>query len=254
MEQSYQEFAYTYDMFMDNIPYEEWEKYILNILKRENVHSGILLDLGCGTGILTEMLANKGYDMIGIDLSEDMLNVAMDKKYESGNDILYLNQDMREFELYGTVAAVISVCDSLNYILEEEELLQVFKLVNNYLDPSGIFIFDMTTENKYLKVGDGTIAENRQEASFIWENTYYKDKKINRYDITIFEQGEDGRYDKYEETHYQKVYNPEKVKELLERAGMEFVGVFDVGTQQPPSKESERIYFVAREKGKQTKN
>ncbi len=246
MEQSYGEFAYTYDMFMDNIPYTEWSRYIIELLKKNNVSEGLVLDLGCGTGTMTELLAEAGYDMIGIDLSEDMLNVALDKKYESGHDILYLNQDMREFELYGTVNAIVSVCDSMNYILEEKELLQVFRLVNNYLDPSGVFVFDMTTEAKYKNVGD-VVAENREDASFIWENTYYEDKKVNRYDITIFEKSEDGRYDKYEETHFQKVYEIEKVKELLTKAGLEFIAVYDALKFEEPDSESERIYFIARE-------
>ncbi|MBE5939708.1 MAG: class I SAM-dependent methyltransferase [Lachnospiraceae bacterium] len=250
MEQSYGEFAYTYDMFMDNIPYKEWGEYLVGLLKENNISDGLIADLGCGTGTITEFLANEGYDMIGIDLSEDMLNVALDKKYESGNDILYLNQDMREFELYGTVRAIVSVCDSMNYILEDSELLQVFKLVNNYLDPAGIFIFDMTTEAKYKSVGEGVIAENREDASFIWENTYFYDKKVNRYDITIFEKGDDGRYDKYEETHYQKVYSVSRVKELLTEAGLEFVAVYNALTHNEPDGESERIYFVAREKQK----
>ncbi len=249
MEQSYGEFAYTYDMFMDNIPYEQWNMYLCQLLQQNNVKEGLVLELGCGTGTMTELLADSGYDMIGIDLSEDMLNVALDKKYESGNDILYLCQDMRQFELYGTVAAIVSVCDSLNYILKEEELLQVFKLANNYLDPGGVFIFDMTTATKFRNVGE-VVAENREEASFIWENTFYEDEGINRYDITIFEKGEDGRYNKFEETHFQKVYDVNIVKQLLEDAGLEFVAMYEAMTYEKPTDNSERIYFIAREKTK----
>ena len=102
--------------------------------------------------------------MIGVDNSGEMLAEAMEKRVESGHDILYLLQDMQEFELYGTVRAIVSVCDSLNYITEREELLQVFRLVNNYLDPEGLFLFDMNTIHKYRDIlGDTTIAENRDE-------------------------------------------------------------------------------------------
>ena len=133
---------------MDNIPYEEWAEYLMTLLREYNVNNGLVLDLGCGTGNMTELLANAGYDMIGVDNAEEMLEIAMEKRAESGHDILYLLQDMREFELYGTVKAIVSICDSINYITEEEDLLEVFKLANNYLDPQGVFIFDFNTVYK----------------------------------------------------------------------------------------------------------
>lgn len=247
MEEAYSEFAYSYDMFMDNIPYESWGKYICELLMENGIRDGLVLELGCGTGNMTEILAGAGYDMIGIDISDDMLNIALEKKYESGHDILYLNQDMRDFELYGTVRAVVSVCDSVNYILNEEEVLKTFKLVNNYLDPGGIFIFDMITEKKFVNIGDSTIADNRDDASFIWENTYYKEEKINRYDLTIFEKSEDGRYDRYDETHYQRVYDKEVIQKLLEEAGLEFVTAYNAISHDYPDNNSERIYYIAKE-------
>lgn len=138
---AYSSFASVYDQFMDNVPYEEWAEYLTGLLGEYQVHDGLVLDLGCGTGSLTEILAKKGYDMIGIDNSEDMLQIAMEKRADSGLDILYLLQDMREFELYGTVAAVVSICDSMNYLTDYEDLVQTLKLVNNYLDPQGCFYF-----------------------------------------------------------------------------------------------------------------
>ena len=149
---SYTGFANMYDLFMDNIPYQQWSEYLISLLKSYGINEGLILDMGCGTGNITEPLAKAGYDMIGIDNSEDMLGIAMDKRYDSGLDILYLCQDMREFELYGTVAAAVSICDSMNYILEYDELVQVFKLVNNYLDPNGLFIFDLNTIHKYENI------------------------------------------------------------------------------------------------------
>ena len=171
--ETYGSFAKVYDLFMDNVPYEEWCVYITGLLKEYGVAEGLLLELGCGTGKLTRLLQQAGYDMIGIDNSEEMLGIAMQAEYEKertdagetaaaacgGTDvqrqntkILYLLQDMREFELYGTVRAVVSICDSMNYILQEDELLQVFRLVNNYLDPGGIFIFDLNTLYKYREI------------------------------------------------------------------------------------------------------
>ena len=129
--EAYTDFADVYDTFMDETPYEEWCEFLNRILEEYKVPKGLVLDLGCGTGTLTEMLSQEGYDMIGVDNSEQMLAIAMEKRDESGENILYLLQDMREFELYGTVRAVYSACDSVNYILEEEDLRRVFSLVNN---------------------------------------------------------------------------------------------------------------------------
>ena len=248
---AYTSFASVYDTFMDNIPYDEWSSYLISLLKEYGVGDGLVLDLGCGTGSVTERLAAAGYDMIGVDLSEEMLQIAMEKRMESGHDILYLLQDMREFELYGTVRAVVSICDSMNYILEEEDLKQVFSLVNNYLDPGGIFIFDLNTEYKYEKIlGDSTIAEDREESSFIWENTYDKEERMNEYALTLFIREEDDLYRKYQEMHYQKAYRLAEVREALEAAGMEFIAVYDAFTREPAKEDSERVYVIAREKGK----
>lgn len=175
----------------------------------------------------------------------------MEKRVESGHDILYLLQDMQEFELYGTVRAVVSVCDSLNYITEEEELEHVFALVNNYLDPQGIFLFDMNTVYKYqTMIGNTTIAENRDEGSFIWENSYDEETGINTYELALFIPREDGLYEKDEEVHYQRAYSLEKIKELIGKAGMELLAVYDAYTLEPPKEDSGRLTFVVREHGK----
>ena len=252
--EAYTSFAAVYDTFMDNIPYEEWTEYLAELLAEYEVTDGIVLDLGCGTGTLTELLAARGFDMIGVDNSEEMLEIAMEKRAESGSDILYLLQDMREFELYGTVRAVISICDSLNYITEEAELEEVFRLVNNYLDPGGVFVFDFNTVYKYREViGVQTIAESREECSFIWDNYYYEEEQINEYELSLFIREEEDLYRRYVETHFQKGYELETVRSLLERSGMEFVTAYDAFTKNPPTTESERIYVIAKERGKETK-
>ena len=238
MYEAYSTFAAVYDKFMDNVPYKEWADYVAKVLNEHGICDGLVLDLGCGSGTITELLAAKGYDMIGIDISEDMLAIAGRKREESGHDILYLNQDMRSFELYGTVRAIVSLCDSMNYILKEEELLEVFGLVNNYLDYGGLFIFDMNTPYKYEKLlADNTFAENREDASFIWENYYDPDTKINEYDLTLYIEEEDGLFARFEEVHEQRSYETERVKELLIKAGLEIIGT---------AGDKERMYFIAR--------
>nr|WP_027870401.1 class I SAM-dependent methyltransferase [[Eubacterium] cellulosolvens] len=250
----YESFARVYDLFMDNVDYEGWSRYLTKVLKEDGIENGLICELGCGTGTMSELLAGEGYEVIGIDSSMDMLEEAQEKKYESGHDILYLNQDMREFELYGTVRAVVSVCDCLNYLLEDRDLLQVFRLVNNYLDPGGLFVFDMTTEAKYAGIGNSTIADSREDGSFIWENAYDPQTKTNEYVLTLFvPEDEDGNgllYRRYEEVHVQKVYTAVRIRELLERAGMIFEGVFDAYTDEAPSDKSQRLTFIAREHGK----
>ena len=133
---------------------------------------------------------------------------------------------MREFELYGTVRAIVCICDSINYLESEEDLLEVLRLANNYLDPGGIFVFDLNTPYKYREIlGDSVIAENREECSFIWENTFYEEDGVNEYDLTIFRKEEDDLYRKYEETHFQKAFEPERVKEILDEKVRTAAGV-----------------------------
>jgi ubiquinone/menaquinone biosynthesis C-methylase UbiE len=248
--EAYTSFAQVYDQFMDNIPYGEWASYVKELLAQYKVTDGLVLDLGCGTGSLTEILADGGYDMIGVDNSEEMLEIAMEKRVASGHDILYLLQDMREFELYGTVRAVVSICDSLNYITEYEELVQVFRLVNNYLDPGGVFLFDMNTEYKYREIlGENTFAEDREECSFIWDNFYDEEEKINEYDLALFiREGE--LYRKFSETHYQRAYSLDEIKQAADEAGMEFVASYEAFTHGPVRADSERMHIVLREQGK----
>ena len=244
---AYTGFAEVYDLFMDQVPYEKWSRRITEILKEYGIPDGLVLDLGCGTGSMTELLAGAGYDMIGVDASEEMLELAYEKRAESGHDILYLLQDMREFELYGTVRAIVSVCDSLNYITEEEELLHVFRLVRNYLDPDGVFLFDMNTIYKYSEMlGETTIAENREEGSFIWENYYDPEEQLNQYDLTLYIRDEDDRYTRFEETHIQKAYALERVLELLQQAGMKAEQIFDSDTGKEVTDTTGKFCIAAR--------
>ena len=257
--EAYSEFAHVYDLFMDNIPYEEWCDYLVMLLNKYGIQDGLVLELGCGTGNMTEALRKKGYDMIGIDNSEEMLAEAMEKGIEEEADggpaALYLCQDMRKFELYGTVRAAVSVCDSMNYILDPEDLLQVFKLVNNYLDPEGVFIFDLNTRYKYEHIlGEQTIGETREDHCFIWDNYYDKESGLNEYVLNLFIQSDDGRYDRFEEVHYQKAYDLEEIRGLIERSGLRWEGAFDAFTLDPVREDSERIYIIAREHGKKEKD
>ncbi len=262
MQEMYRDFAAVYDTFMDNTPYEFWGERLDGLIRKYGVsrperdaedvmesERNLVVDLGCGTGTLTELMYQKGYDMIGVDRSESMLNAAMEKKDKSGSEILYLQQDMRELDLYSTVGTVFSVCDSLNYILEEEELLTVFSLVENYLFPGGILIFDFNTDYKYREViGNATIAENREDCSFIWENLYDIEEEINEYDLTLFVRETDGRFRRFTETHLQRGYTPEQISSLVEKAGLKILEMTDADTDKELRPESERVLVVAQKR------
>lgn len=251
MAEAYSDFAAVYDQLMDNIPYEEWFSYLHALLKEYNIENGIIAELGCGTGTLTEMLSKAGYDMIGIDNAPAMLDIAREKKEANNSGTLYLCQDMREFELFGTVAAVVSLCDSINYILDPEELLEVFRLVNNYLDTNGIFIFDFHPRYYYETiVADATIAEDRDEISFIWENYYDDEANINELALSLFVRDSEDTsiYRKYEELHEQYGYTLQEITSLVERSGLKLLAAYDAFTHEPATEQSERIYIIAQEK------
>lgn len=245
---SYENFARVYDELMDNVPYEEWAEFIVSILNKNGITEGLVLELGCGTGKLMTLLGNAGFDMIGVDNSVDMLQIAREK---TSPEFLYLLQDMREFELYGTVKAVVSICDSINYVTDREDLKEVFRLVNNYLDPEGLFIFDFNTIYKYKNViGETIIAEDRDDVSFIWFNEYDEESHLNDIDLKVFVQEEEDIYRKFQEEHIQRGYSLEEIKQIVEESGLVFLRAYDEYSNQEVRPDSERIVVVARENGK----
>lgn len=290
---AYESFARVYDLFMDNVPYEEWGSYLTGLLREYGICSGTVAELGCDTGKMTRLLAAAGYDMIGVDNSEEMLEIAREAEYEAdawsaaeawdeadetdaleeyaelgepdepeesdepdepdepdelpNGGILYLLEDMRELELYGSVRAVVSVCDSMNYILEEADLREVFSRVHEYLEEDGVFIFDLNTVYKYRDLlGETTIAENREEGSFIWENYFDEESAVNEYDLTLYIREDGESYRRFEEVHYQRAYDLKTIDRLLADAGMELTAAYDAFTKEPVRDDSERIYVVAR--------
>ncbi|MDO5387987.1 MAG: class I SAM-dependent methyltransferase [Clostridia bacterium] len=250
---AYESFAQVYDKFMEDTPYDLWTEYLKEIFKRHGLisNTNIIAELGCGTGNMTQRLAENGFDMIGIDVSEEMLAKAIEKSADKNPDILYLNQDMREFELYGTVDAVISVCDSINYITESADLLNVFKLVNNYLEPEGLFVFDLNTIYKFENIlGCNSFCETTENSAYTWENYYDKDERINEFYTNFFIEQNDGSYKRFEEFHYERGYTIEEIIDLIEEAGLEFEACYDELTFHEPTERSQRIFFVAREKMK----
>ncbi len=252
---AYENFSKVYDKFMSDTPYDEWIKYIKKIWDKYSLSPKLIAELGCGTGNITQRLSDMGYDVIGIDCSSEMLSKAKEKAQKNGKEILYLEQDMTDFELYGTVSCILSLCDSINYITEEKDLLKVFKLVNNYLDPNGLFIFDLNTIYKFKNIlAQNSFSYTDETSAYTWENYYDEEESINEYYTNFFiKDDKTGLYERFEEEHYEKGYTIEKIKELIEKSGLEFIAVFNELTFALPEKNSERIFFVAQEKGKYPK-
>lgn len=241
----YGDFAAVYDRLMYDVDYSKWADYLENIFSAQGLKPSLVLDLGCGTGSLCIELAGRGYEMIGVDSSAEMLDCARTKAEGAGRDVLLLNQDMREFELYGTVDVVLCMMDSINYLLEKRDVLKVFKLVRNYLNPGGIFIFDLNSAYKLETIlGNNVFYDVGDETTYIWQNTYDKRSRKAEFDLTFFvRDGE--QYRRYDEIHYERAYAADEIKGLLEKAGMHLLNQYDELSFVPPGGKSERIFFVA---------
>lgn len=244
--EAYTGFAYVYDEYMDNIPYEEWSGYLIRLLKEQGIEPEMtVVDLGCGTGTVTMILDEAGYDCIGIDNAQEMLTIAAEKMYESGRQITYSLQDMRDFALPYTVSAMISICDSMNYITGPEDLQKVFQCVYAGLEEGGVLIFDLKTIHFFRDIlSDNTYAENRDTSAFVWDNSYDEKTRNNEYELAVFVQNEDGLFERFEEKHYQHGFEQEEVLAAAGAAGLKTVAVYDAFTHGEPHPDSERLYYI----------
>lgn len=247
MSASYESFAYVYDTFMDNIPYTEWSDYLASLFSEYKIKSGTLAELGCGTGTMALLMNNIGYHIIGIDNSVDMLSIAADKCVNNSN-ITFLLQDMQQFELGMSVDGIYCICDSLNYLLTDNDVLQTFQKVKEHLKSNGLFIFDLKTVYFYKEVlGDQVFCDHQKDCSYTWENSFFDEDNINQYDLTCFiRHKETSLFERFQETHHQKAYFLSEIIDLLKDAGLEYVEAYDAFTRNPPHAESERIYIIAR--------
>ena len=240
---AYTGFAYVYDQLMENVPYEQWGHYISGVLKSKGLpKKPLVLDLACGTGTITLALAKEGFEMIGVDSSTDMLAQAQQKAYEAEEQILFLAQDMRDLDLYGTIDGAISVCDGLNYILEPDQLKAVFARVKMFLNPGGVFIFDMNTEYKFKELlGQKSFEEDSTSgATYELDNTYNPTTKINHYHVYFKD-----AYEEFEELHTQRAYTPEEVTAYLQGAGFTTVEIYHEYSFDAPRADSPRLSFIA---------
>ncbi len=241
----YARFADIYDRLTHDIHYIKWADYLQSAFLKFQCTPRLILDLGCGTGSLALELSKRGYEMIALDSSVDMLGRAYEKARAENADILFLNQDMREFELYGTVDVIVCLLDSINYMTSLKDIKKVFGLVHNYLNPGGLFIFDTNSSYKLSQVlGNETFYELDNDISWVWQNTYDSKKRITTFDLTFFVRNKEGLYERFEETHKERAFTREEIVKALESTGLRLLGDYGELSFAKPAPKEERIFYV----------
>ena len=251
--EGYSAIARVYERLGAQIDYRAWADFAEACFDRFLPRRPeLVLDLACGTGRMTRELAARGYDMIGVDGSAEMLSAAFEKPRDG---ILYLLQDMRSFELYGTVGAVTCCLDSVNYLLTKEDLHTCFSLVHNYLDPGGLFFFDVNTpykfrtvygRNAYILENETRFGKERRAVYCGWQNRFSPRSGLCDFDLSIFEEQADGSYLRSDEHQRERCYSLETLKSALRDAGMEPLGVYSDFQFSEPTETAERWYLCAR--------
>lgn len=245
---SYEALAAVYDRLGERVDYETFADLYERCFARYGITPELVLDLGCGTGSTTLALAARGYDMIGVDASADMLSRAMNRAMSEGRyGILFLNQDMREFELYGTVGAAVSSLDCINYLTGDGDLDRCFSLVHNYLDPDGVFIFDVNTPYKFRTVyGDNAYVLENEDSLCAWQNEYDEATGLCHFYLSVFREQADGRYVREDEEQTERCYTREELCDALTRAGFTEISVFGSTDMSEPTDTTERYFIAAR--------
>ncbi len=245
---SYDNFSRFYDLLTDNVEYEKRADYFCRLLSLCGIEKGFLLDLACGTGSLSVEMAKRGFDVIGVDLSIGMLNAARQKAYESGEQILLLNQSMDDIDLYGTVDCAVCVLDSINHLADAQQVKRTFEKVSLFMNPGGAFAFDVNTLYKHKNVlADNAFVYELDELYCVWQNSF--DETDGSVDISLdFFEEEDGAYYRSCESFTEKAYDLADIEKWLEEAGFEVVGIYDDMTTEKVRPETERAVFLTKKK------
>lgn len=242
----YEGFAYIYDKLAYDIDYAKLADYIESIFAKTGVKPQRIVDLGCGTGSFCNEMAARGYCMTGIDLSGDMLSCARNKSLEKQYDILYLQQDMTDLELYGKTDCFVCLHDSLNYITDKRRLKRMFRRVARYLNPGGLFIFDINTVYKFEKVlGNNFFFDIGDDIAYLWQNHFDKKSRICQFDLTFFIL-EGSTYKRFDEIHEERAYTIDEIKQAIEKSELRLLNIYDAFKFRSPSKNSERVFFVCK--------
>ena len=245
---SYNVFSSVYDILTDNVDYQKIADKICSLLSLNGISGGLLLDLGCGTGTLSFLLENKGFDIIGVDPSEDMLSVAIEKKYDFNSNAMFLCQSGEELDLFGTIDCAVCSLDAINHIDSLHKIKTAFSRVSLFMNMGGIFIFDINTPYKHEEIlGNNTFVYDMDEVYCIWQNSFDKNKSKTKIDLDFFIKNEDDDFfERYSEDFCEYSYKPDDIIKALEECGFEILNTFDDYSDKPVTAETQRITIVAK--------
>ncbi len=245
----YSSVARFYDILNDGIDYSAWADFIMKTIEKYSaVPVKLALDLGCGTGKMTFALRERGFDMTGIDVSPEMLAEAekICRRKKIG-DVLWLCQDMTDFELYGTVDAAVCCLDGINHLTSAADARKCFSLVHNYLVPGGLFIFDVNSPQKFENVyGERDYILEDDGVLIAWRNSYDPRTKLCDFFVSVFTENSDGTYDRADSVQSERCYTARSLKKLLSDAGFELLFVGSGYSEDAPSPDSDRLCIAAR--------
>ncbi len=245
---SYGIFSSVYDILTENVEYEKIAHKVCSLLHENGVDGGLLLDLGCGTGTLSFLLEKTGYDVIGVDASEDMLMVANEKKYDEDSSSLFLCQKAEELDLFGTINCAVSCLDTINHIDSLNKVEKAISLVSLFMEMNGIFIFDMNTPYKHENVlSNNTFIYDMDEVYCAWQNTLDKENKKTNIDLDFFIKNEDDEcYERYSESFSEYIYEIEDILSIIKKCGFTLISMNDDYSDKPVDENTERITFVCK--------
>lgn len=245
---SYGVFSEFYDALTANVSYDTVAQVLSSLLTRYGKGRGLLLDLACGTGSVSVRLAEKGYEVIGVDLSPEMLSEAQNKAYSAGQNILFLCQDMTALDLYGTVDAAVCTLDGLCHLPDEESVSAALGKVSLFMNPGGVFLFDVNSVYKHRAVlGNNTFVYDTDDVYCVWQNTLLPDGVTVQMDLDFFEPVSDaGDYVRQSERFTERAYPRETLEAMLKKAGFTVLDVFDGYSEKPAHDTSERLLFAVR--------
>lgn len=243
----YTSFAENYDLLMQDVDYTARTEYLLSVFEKYSKRPTLMLDLACGTGSFSNEFAKKGIQVIGVDISPEMLNIAKEKSEKENMDVLYLCQDASELDLYGTVDGAICCMDSINHITEREVLKEAFKKVSLFLEPECLFVFDVNTLYKHKEVlANNTFVLEEDNLYCVWQNEYFEDEALTEITLDFFKKEKGNIYNRCEQFIEERAYSEDELKALLANAGFSVEAIFDDMSFEPLRSTSERAIFVAK--------